>query len=274
MKERDCVDHARNPDTASGGLSRPLVLCLSGLDPGGGAGLQADIETVAALGGHALALATCLTVQDTRNVARVVATAPQLLEQQLEWVLADSPPQAIKLGLLGSAGQLPLIVRAIRRCGVPVVCDPVLRAGGGALLHDAAAAEALRRELFGHVTVLTPNAAEARRLCPGAASLDDCGAALLASGCARVLITGGDEPGEQVLNSAYAAERAPRRYGWARLPETFHGAGCTLAAAIAALLARGMEPDQALERAQEWTQGALRRALRTGHGRRIPGRIA
>lgn len=262
------------PPSRNRPLSRPLVLCLSGLDPGGGAGLQADIETVAALGGHALALATCLTVQDTRDVARVEATAPQLLQEQLELLLADSPPQAIKLGLLGSAEQLPLIVRTIRRCGVPVVCDPVLRAGGGALLHDEDTAAALRRELFGQVTVLTPNAAEARRLCPGAAGLDDCGAALLACGCARVLITGGDEPGERVVNRVYAADHAPRRYDWARLPETFHGAGCTLAAAIAALLARGMDLDEALQQAQEWTQGALQRALRTGRGRRIPGRIA
>jgi hydroxymethylpyrimidine/phosphomethylpyrimidine kinase len=254
--------------------TRPLVLCLSGLDPGGGAGLQADIETVAALGGHALGLATCLTVQDTRDVARVVATAPQLLEQQIELLLADSVPQAIKLGLLGSAEQLPLIVQTIRRCGVPVVCDPVLRAGGGTLLHDEAAAAALRRELFGQVTVLSPNAAEARRLCPGAASLDECGAALLASGCARVLITGGDEPGATVVNRAYAVQRAPRRYEWPRLPETFHGAGCTLAAAIAVLLARGVDADEALEQAQAWTQGTLQRALSTGRGRRIPGRIA
>jgi hydroxymethylpyrimidine/phosphomethylpyrimidine kinase len=254
--------------------SPPLVLCLSGLDPGGGAGLQADIETMAALGGHALGLATCLTVQDSRDVARVVAVEPALLEQQLEVLLADMRPQAIKLGLLGDAAQLPLIVRTIRRCAVPVVCDPVLRAGGGALLHGDDTLAALRRELLARVTVLTPNAAEARRLCPEAADLDACGAALLAAGCARVLITGGDEPGAEVLNSAYAAGAAPRRYRWPRLPETFHGAGCTLAAAIAALLAGGMDLDQALEQAQEWTQAALNRAFAVGRGRRIPGRIA
>ncbi|HZR37293.1 MAG TPA: hydroxymethylpyrimidine/phosphomethylpyrimidine kinase [Nevskia sp.] len=254
--------------------SPPLVLCLSGLDPGGGAGLQADIETVAALGGHALGLATCLTVQDSRDVARVVPVEPGLLAEQLEVLLADMTPQAVKLGLLGDAAQLPLIVRVLRRCGVPVVCDPVLRAGGGALLHGDATLDALRRELLAHVTVLTPNAAEARRLCPGAADLDACGAALLAAGCARVLITGGDEPGTEVSNSAYAPGAAPRRYRWARLPETFHGAGCTLAAAVAVLLAGGADLDEALGQAQEWTQGALRRAFAVGRGRRIPGRIA
>ena len=254
--------------------SRPLVLCLSGLDPSGGAGVQADIESVAALGGHALGVVTALTAQDTSNVARVVATDPALLQQQLELLLLDSPPQAIKLGLLGGAEQVSVILEAIRRCRVPVVCDPVLRAGGGALLHDDAAALALRSELFGAVTVLTPNAAEARRLCPDRADLDACGADLLEAGCAHVLITGGDEPGASVVNTWYAPGQAPHRYTWPRLPETFHGAGCTLAAAIAALLARGLPVGAALQQAQEWTQGTLRRALRVGQGRRIPGRRA
>ncbi len=254
--------------------SRPLVLCLSGLDPSGGAGVQADIESVTALGGHALGVVTALTAQDTSNVTRVVATDPALLQQQLELLLLDSPPQAIKLGLLGGAEQVPVILEAIRRCRVPVVCDPVLRAGGGTLLHGDAAAQALRSELFGAVTVLTPNAAEARRLCPERADLDACGAGLLEAGCAHVLITGGDEPGASVVNTWYAPGQAPHRYTWPRLPETFHGAGCTLAAAIAALLARGLPVGAALQQAQEWTQGTLRQALRVGQGRRIPGRRA
>ena len=254
--------------------SPPLVLCLSGLDPSGGAGVQADIETVAALGGHALGVVTALTAQDTSDVARVVATDAALLEEQLELLLRDTSPQSIKLGLLGGAEQLPVILRAIRRCRVPVVCDPVLRAGGGALLHGDAAARALRQELFPLVTVLTPNAAEARRLCGGKTDLDACGAELLTAGRGNVLITGGDEPGASVVNTWYAPGRAPRRMAWPRLPETFHGAGCTLAAAIAVLLARGMEMEAALMHAQEWTQRTLQNAIRVGRGRRIPGRRA
>lgn len=254
--------------------SRPLVLCMSGLDPSGGAGLQADVETVAALGGHALSVITALTVQDTHNVDCVEAISAALLQRQLELLLRDSPPQAIKLGLLGAVDQLPVILQAIRHCAVPVVCDPVLRAGGGALLHGDQAAQALRQQLFPCVTVLTPNAAEARRLCPGSADLDACGASLLAAGCGNVLITGGDEPGASVINTWYAPGRPPQRSVWPRLPETFHGAGCTLAAAIAALLARGLEIGAALRQAQEWTQQTLRQALRVGGGRRIPGRIA
>jgi hydroxymethylpyrimidine/phosphomethylpyrimidine kinase len=253
--------------------SRPLVLCLSGLDPGGGAGLQADIETIAILGGHALGLVTALTAQDTRNVAKVEPIGADLLAEQLDLLLRDCRPHAVKIGLLGSPEQVPVLLRAIAALRVPVVCDPVLRAGGGALLHADAAAQALRRSLFPAVSLLTPNAAEARRLCPEAEDLEACGAALLAAGCGNVLITGGDEPGETVTNTWHAPGRTPRAWHWPRLPETFHGAGCTLASAIAALLARGLAMEQALEQGQHWTQQALHRAFAVGQGRRIPGRL-
>ena len=248
-----------------------MVLCLSGIDPTGGAGLQADIETAAAFGGHALGIVTALTVQDTRNVHRVVAVEPALLSAQLEVLLDDVRPQAIKLGLLGDAAQLPVIAAAIRRCKVPVVCDPVLRAGGGTELAAAGYPEALCRELLSMVTVLTPNAAEARRLA-GRNDLDACGAALLALGCAHVLITGGDEPEAQVRNRWYVPGRTPREFRWPRLPETFHGAGCTLATAIAIRLAAGQEIALAIEQAQGWTQAALACAMAVGRGRRFPGR--
>jgi len=253
--------------------SPPRVLCLSGLDPIGGAGLQADIETLAAQGVHALGLVTALTVQDSRNVRRVVATDPGLLDEQLAVLLADSRPDAVKLGLLGSAEQLPVIAAHLARLGVPVVCDPVLRAGGGTDLAAAGFPTALRARLLPLVTVLTPNAAEARRLAPEADTLAACAATLLADGCARVLITGGDEPGASVANQAWGRGGMARRWDWPRLPETFHGAGCTLASAIAARLALGDTVDEALDAGQRWTQAALARAITVGSGRRIPGRL-
>ena len=251
----------------------PRVLCLSGLDPVGGAGLQADIETLAAHGVHALGLVTALTVQDSHNVRRLVATDPELLEQQLAVLLADCRPHAVKLGLLGSLEQLPVIAAHLARLGVPVVCDPVLRAGGGTDLASASYPAALRAQLLPLVTVLTPNAAEARRLAPEAESLADCAAALLDDGCARVLITGGDEPGRDVSNQASGHDGSARHWHWPRLPETFHGAGCTLASAIAARLALGATVDEALDAGQRWTQAALARAITVGAGRRIPGRL-
>lgn len=254
-------------------LSSPRVLCLSGLDPVGGAGLQADIETLVAHRIHTLSLVTALTVQDSRNVRRVVATDPALLDEQLSVLLADARPDAVKLGLLGSAAQLPVIVAHLARLSVPVICDPVLRAGGGAALVADGFPDALRGQLLPLVTVLTPNAAEARRLVPDGVDLAGCGAALLADGCARVLITGGDEPGASVVNHSYGKDMTTRRWLWPRLPETFHGAGCTLASAIAARLALGDSVDDAIDAGQRWTQAALARAIAVGGGRRIPGRL-
>ena len=185
------------------------VLCLSGHDPGGGAGLQADIETLAAHGVHALGVITALTVQDSHNVRRVIATDPALLDEQLDMLLADVQPDAVKLGLLGAIDQLSVIVRHLARLAVPVVCDPVLRAGGGTDLVAIDYPAELRRRLLPHVTVLTPNASEARRLVPGAGGdLDACAAALLADGCQRVLITGGDEAGASVINHLHAGDGA------------------------------------------------------------------
>ncbi len=249
------------------------MLCLSGLDPTGGAGLQADIETIAALGGHALGLVTALTAQDSRNVRWVDPVDPGGLADQLSVLLADCQPDAVKLGLIGSRAQLPVIATVLDALGLPVVCDPVLRAGGGTDLVDDGYAAELRRSLLHNVTVLTPNAAEARRLVPAADTLEACARALLNDGCQRVLVTGGDEPGNQVVNVAFAAGATARRYEWPRLPETFHGAGCTLASAIAVRLAAGDATDIAIETAQAWTQQTLQKAFAVGHGRRIPGRL-
>lgn len=255
-------------------LRKTSVLCLSGLDPGGGAGLHADITTLAVLGVHCLGLVTALTVQDSRDVRRVEPVDPALFGQQLDCLLADCRPAAIKLGLIASPALFPAIAAAITRLAVPVVLDPLLRAGGGAELTTEGYAAALRRQLLPLATVATPNAAEARRLAPEAATLDAAGAALVAAGCAHLLVTGGDEPGAAVVNSLHRATTLPHRYHWPRLPETFHGAGCTLAAAIAGRLALGDTPEAAIEAGQRWTQDALARAYAVGGGRRVPGRLA
>lgn len=252
---------------------RPLVLCCSGHDPTGGAGIHADIEAVAANGAHALSLITAHTVQDTQDVVRAVPVAPILLASQIETLLADSAISAIKIGLLGEAAQIAVLVDAIRKTGVPTVLDPILRAGGGTNLASSALQASVQNDLLTHITVLTPNAAEARRL-TRRESLDDCGKALLDAGVKHVLITGGDEPGERVINHWYTADAPVKRFEWPRLSANFHGAGCTLAAAIAARLACDQAIESALEQAQRYTHESLARAFRTGKGRLIPGRIA
>jgi hydroxymethylpyrimidine/phosphomethylpyrimidine kinase len=243
---------------------RPLVLCFSGHDPGGGAGIQADAQSIHALGGHALCIVTANTVQDTHDVSRVVAVAPMLVAAQVEALLADCTIAAIKIGLVGDAEQLPYIVQAIERTRVPVVLDPVLRAGGGSSMTSAGTVAALIETLVPHVEIVTPNAAEARRLAPG--GVDD----LLRAGAQHVLVTGGDEPGDPVINTWHSHGQEPRRFEWPRLPGAFHGAGCTLAAAIAALRARGVDVGEALEQAQRFTFEALRGAYAIGSGRKVP----
>lgn len=253
-------------------LSSPSVLCISGHDPCGGAGLQADIEAVAAQGAHALGVITALTVQDTRDVHRVKPVAPALIAEQLALLLSDCRIDAIKLGLLGDAAQVPHILQAIERSRVPVVVDPVLRAGGGGTLASSATAVAVLEQLLPVATIATPNAAEARRLAPGADGLDAAAAQLLARGCANVLITGGDEDTVEVENRWYRSDGAPQIFRWPRLPGGFHGAGCTLASALAARLALGERLPDALETAQRYVHGCLERALHIGQGRPIPGR--
>lgn len=253
--------------------SPALVLCLSGHDPTGGAGIHADIESCAALGAHALSVITAHTVQDTSNVQRVSPVPPILLAAQIDALLDDCRIGAIKIGLLGDAAQIPVIADVIRRAKVPVVFDPVLRAGGGKNLVGIQLLAAIE-ELLPLTTVLTPNAAEARALCGQGKALDECGAALLQRGCANVLVTGGDEPGDEVTNTWHAPEQAPQAFRWARLAGGFHGAGCTLASALAALLAQGLPVQQALQQAQQFAHQALSGARAIGGGRKIPLRRA
>jgi len=251
----------------------PNVLCLSGHDPSGGAGMHADIETVGALGTHAAGVITALTRQDTRNAYGVLPTETSEFAAQVEILMADMRFEAIKVGLVGSAAQARSIANLARsHSDLPVVLDPVLRAGGGATLADDPVAEALAEHLFRHTVCLTPNAAEARLLCHGEPDLDSCGAQL-ARRVHAVLITGGDEPGEEVINTWYGADGVVERYRWPKLSHKFHGAGCTLSSAIAALLARGEPLEIAISAAQEYTWEALSRGFEPGRGRPIAERL-
>lgn len=248
------------------------VLCFSGHDPGGGAGIQADSEAIAAQGAHALSVITALTVQDSHNVRRLLPVDPDLLAEQVDCLLADSPIQAIKLGLLGSVAQLPLIAATIRRCGVPVIADPVLAAGGGAALSDEAFRDGLRRDLLPLVSLLTPNASEARLL-SGQPQILAAARHLQALGCAQLLVTGGDEPDTAVRNLFLDTQGQTHEYEWPRLPMRFHGAGCTLAAAIAGRIALGEDWRQAIERAQGYTQESLALAFAAGQHRLMAERL-
>ncbi len=254
-------------------MSIPNVLCISGHDPSGGAGLQADIEAVAAQGCHAAAIITALTRQDTRNAYAVTAIADDEFAAQLTILLEDMSFSAIKLGLLGSVGQVRHIAHiAAEYSGIPLVLDPVLKAGGGAQLAQDPLAQAINDDLIPLATVITPNAAEARYLCQNEHNLDTCGRSL-AGRAPWVLITGGDEAGEQVVNTLYGPNGYETSFEWPRLAHHYHGSGCTLASAIAAQLARGANPESAVQLAQEYTWQCLAHGFKPGRGQHIPDRL-
>lgn len=254
--------------------SLPVVLVMAGLDPTGGAGIQADIESLASMGCHCAPLVTALTAQDTHRVHSFTPVDPNLVREQSRRVLDDIPVAAIKLGMLGSIAMVQVAAEVIaRNPAIPVVLDPVLAAGGGGSLGQSGIIEAVIEMLVPATTIITPNSVEARALVPSGSSLDQCAKQILARGSEFVLITGTHEPGLTVENRFYADGRLLESFTWERLPESFHGSGCTLSSAIAGLLAAGLEPFNAVHEAQEFTWEALRHGYRVGAGQRVPDRF-
>lgn len=252
----------------------PVVLVLAGHDPTGGAGIQADAEAIHSQGCHAACVVTCLTVQDTRNVQRLVPLDAEWVVQQAQAVLADLPVAAIKVGLLGSVAVAQAVQRIVQtRPDLPVVLDPILAAGGGTPLATAELRAAIRTCLLPHVTLLTPNVPEAAQLAECTASSDAQALALLAQGCRYVLLTGTHAATARVENVLYGEGRRLRTWTWERLPHTYHGSGCTLAAACAANLAKGMDMAKAVAAAQAYTWGSLAAARPLGQGQWLPDRF-
>ncbi|QFY43870.1 hydroxymethylpyrimidine/phosphomethylpyrimidine kinase [Candidatus Methylospira mobilis] len=259
---------------------RPIVLCFSGHDPVGGAGVQADIETISRLGCHACTVITALTVQDSADVHSILPLDTTLFLQQARCVIADMHPDAVKIGLLGSADMAASVASLLRELPeIPVVLDPVLAAGGGYELAGETLQNTLVEQLLPLTTVLTPNTYEAARLSGLTGKAPDsnaCAARLLAHGCRHVLITGTHAPTNAVINRLYSSARTDNEHTawrWDRLPHSYHGSGCTLAAAIAAGLATGLDAEAACEQAQDYTWRALSCGYRPGQGQHLPNRI-
>ncbi len=251
--------------------SPPVVLSLSGHDPTGGAGIQADIETLARLGCYPCTVITALTAQDTLNVRRVMPQAAADFLEQARLVLEDMQVSAIKIGLLGSTE----LVRAVesvldQAAGVPVVLDPILAAGGGQNLADGEMIAEIKARLIPRATVLTPNIPEARRLA-GSGDSASLARELMALGCPNILLTGAHEESPDVVNRWYSAAGV-KSYRWPRLPENYHGSGCTLASAVAGCLARGLDMEAAVKEAQGFTWWALNGGYRLGRGQLSPNR--
>ena len=252
----------------------PAVLCFAGLDPTGGAGLQADVETIASLGGHPLPVATSLTAQDTFDVEAVMPVEPRHVIAQARTVLADVPIAAVKIGLLGSVEAVEAVHEVLaEREGVPVVLDPIVRAGGGAALAGDDLVDAIVSRLVPRTTVLTPNVGEARRLAPGSETIAAAAGQIVSRGCRYVLVTGADEATPRIANRFYGDRGLIESFEWPRAEGVYHGSGCTLAAAVAAGLARGAAPRDAVAEAQRFTHDAISNGYRIGAGQLVPDRL-
>lgn len=261
----------------------PMVLSFAASDPTGGAGVQADILTLASLGCHPLSVVTAITVQDTTGVEGVLPLDADWIADQARALLEDMPVAAFKLGMLGSVEAIAAIAEVIADYpDIAVVLDPVLASGRGDQFADEEMIEAMIGLLLPQTTLLTPNSLEARRLAQqlgelgdgkGFAGLADCARGLVDAGCEFVLVTGTHEGTPQVVNTLYGSHGVVRTDRWDRLPGSYHGSGCTLASAIAAHLAGGASVAEAVQGAQEYTWRTLAAGFRPGMGQLIPDRL-
>ena len=256
----------------------PIVLAFAATDPSGGAGLQADVMTLASMGCHPLSVVTAITIQDTMGVEDVMALDAEWVADQARCVLEDMPVAAFKIGLLGSTENISAIAEVVSDYPeIPLVLDPVLASGRGDELVTDDMISALRELLIPQTTIITPNSIEARRLVQeeGEDDVDlaECARRLLAMGCEYVLITGTHENTAQVINTLYGQEGVVRADKWDRLPGSYHGSGCTLASAIAATIANGLSISDAVKDAQEYAWQTLKAAFRPGMGQHIPDRL-
>jgi hydroxymethylpyrimidine kinase/phosphomethylpyrimidine kinase/thiamine-phosphate diphosphorylase len=245
---------------------RPIVWSVAGSDSGGGAGIQADLRAFDAFGVHGCTAVAAITAQNSVAVQRVEAVTPDLLEAQLAALAEDLPPLAIKSGLLGSADNVRVLARWVRRMGVPLVVDPVWRASTGAAMAGDDLRAALHEELIPLATVLTPNRAEAAWLLGRDMAPEEAARALRRLGATAAVVTGGDDEGDDSSDML----DAPQAVGQLSSPRVatphHHGTGCVFASSIAAALAIGFCEADAVVLAKMATSHALHHASAAGQG--------
>jgi hydroxymethylpyrimidine/phosphomethylpyrimidine kinase len=252
---------------------RGRVLVVAGSDSGGGAGIQADIKTIMALGGYATTAITALTAQDTFGVHGVHPVPPAFARAQMRVVLDDIGADAIKTGMLGDAATVDAVCDELEGWrDIPLVVDPVMVAKGGAKLLAGDAVATVRARLLPLATVLTPNLPEASVLVGFAvddeASMRRCVSALLAMGARAVLLKGGHLPGDDLVDLLATPDATLAFRDTRMATRGTHGTGCTLASAVAAGLAQGMTLPDAVDRARRYVRAAIAAApdLGGGHG--------
>lgn len=257
-------------------MTNACVLVFAGLDPSGGAGIQADIQAISDAGAHPLAIITALTVQDNQHVHAVYPTASSILVEQVNALISQGTAiAAIKIGIVGSLANALAIADAIitlkaSNPALPVVLDPVLASGHGDVLTRGDAVQAIA-PLRSLATLILPNLPEARALCGGVEQLA-LQAQRLLQDTPNVMIKGGHGEGHEIINTWFHGNQQ-RQWRWPRLSGEYHGSGCTLASAIAARLAQGIAMESALDAAQNYTQHCLAHAYAIAPGQHIPHRL-
>lgn len=251
---------------------KPVVLVIAGHDPSGGAGIQADIESIANAGCHAATVITSLTAQNTQQVVEVIPQKPASFRKQIRLVLEDMKIAACKIGMIGNAQLIDIIQSELSKTNIPIVLDPVMSSTSGQSFVDDNIRKKILSSLLPMATIITPNSEEARTL----SQSNDLNAAankLLTLGAKSVLITGTDEDTKDVSNSFYTGNNTPLEYHWERLTGSFHGSGCTLSSRIAALLALGNDLKTSVENAQAYTWSTLKHGIKPGRGQAQPDRF-
>ncbi|MEZ5608287.1 MAG: bifunctional hydroxymethylpyrimidine kinase/phosphomethylpyrimidine kinase [Burkholderiaceae bacterium] len=250
------------------------VLTIAGSDSGGGAGIQADLKTFAALGCYGMSAITALTAQNTRGVTAIHAAPADFLAAQIDAVMDDIGAHAVKIGMLHAPEIVRTVAAAIdRHAMAPVVLDPVMVSATGAPLIEPPAMRAVVSELFPRAQLITPNLDEAALLLgkpiATVADLEPAALALIGQGARAVLLKGGHLPGDAVADVLAMAGQAPLWMRDARIATpNLHGAGCTLSSAIAAHLALGLDLAAAVQAGRDYVRQALEAGatVRTGHG--------
>ena len=258
----------------------PNVMTFSATDPTSGAGLQADILTIASLGCYPLSIVTGVSVQDTIGVRGLTAINAQLVNDQTRTILEDMEISVFKCGLLGSLENIKIIAEIKEDYPeIPLIIDPVLASGRGDDLVNAEIMKAMLELLFPKSYLITPNSHEARKIVIKDnenfedVSIDLCAERLKLLGCKNILITGADETTDKVINNLYESSGESNPFYWDRLPGVYHGSGCTLASAISAYLALGFNLNKAVEQAQIYTWESLKNGSKPGKGQNIPDRL-
>lgn len=252
----------------------PVVLSFNVHDSTGATGISADIEAISSQACRSSSVVTCLSVQDSQMVSSLIPIDADIIVQCARAVLEDTPVEAIKIGLIGSDEGVEVIHEILQDYSdIPVIYDPMLMSSNGMELAEDDVIDAIRELLIPQASVMTLSRDEAGMLLPEADNTAAMMNGLMDKGCDHVLLSGRRETGETVINKLYHNHRIIEQFEWPRLNHEFYGAGCTLSAALAALVAQGLDWLSACHEAQNYCWQCLKHASRYGMGQFQPNRF-